>query len=260
MDTAHVINAISRFTDVRGVPTTITSDNQSSFHAADRELVEWYESIDWDKVRRATGLGFGPDGKGIQWIFNPPVASHFGGIFEIIVKAMKRALKAILQQADLDEEEFRTATSKAMAMLNTRPIQPPTDHESYEPLTPNHFILGDQGNSVFSPDLRGDETRNLQARHKYQVLMQMHLWTRFHEENAPMIAPRTKCTPEQENIRVDDIVVELDHETPRGSWKLMRVSEVYPSEDGLVRKVEIVNAKGKAYDRAACRLLPITRN
>ena len=27
MDTVHVINALSRFTDVRGVPTTLTSDN-----------------------------------------------------------------------------------------------------------------------------------------------------------------------------------------------------------------------------------------
>jgi hypothetical protein len=31
MDTSHIINAISQFVDVRGVPTTLTSDNQTSF-------------------------------------------------------------------------------------------------------------------------------------------------------------------------------------------------------------------------------------
>ena len=38
LDTTNVINAISRFCDVRGVPTSITSDNQSAFHKADDDL------------------------------------------------------------------------------------------------------------------------------------------------------------------------------------------------------------------------------
>ena len=44
---------------------------------------------------------------GITWHFNPPLVSHFGGIFEIMVKAMKRAMEGIIGRADLDEEEFK---------------------------------------------------------------------------------------------------------------------------------------------------------
>jgi hypothetical protein len=40
MDTTHVINALSRFCDQLGVPDTITSDNQTSFHKADKELTD----------------------------------------------------------------------------------------------------------------------------------------------------------------------------------------------------------------------------
>jgi hypothetical protein len=48
MDTVHVINALSWFSDVRGVPTTLTSDNQTSFRKANKEITEWYKSIDGD--------------------------------------------------------------------------------------------------------------------------------------------------------------------------------------------------------------------
>jgi hypothetical protein len=45
MDTSHVIDAISRFIDVRGVPATLTSYNQTSFRKADKEIAEWYKSV-----------------------------------------------------------------------------------------------------------------------------------------------------------------------------------------------------------------------
>ena len=76
---------------------------------------------------------------GIMWHFNPPLASHFGGIFKIMVKAMKRAMKAIIGQADLDEEEFRMAVSKMSYLINSRPIQVVSDVNDYEDLT--HLII-----------------------------------------------------------------------------------------------------------------------
>jgi hypothetical protein len=112
LDTTCVINALSRFCDVRGIPETLTSDNQSSFHKADDELVEWYASINWDRVVMETSFGFKPFSRGILWIFNPPIAPHFGGVFETMVKACKRAMKATIGHADLNEEEFRTVISK----------------------------------------------------------------------------------------------------------------------------------------------------
>ena len=119
MDTVHVINAISRFVDVRGVPATLTSDNQTSFRKADKEITEWYRTVDWIAVQSATGLGFRPNSDAIDWHFNPPNASHFGGIFEIIVKALKRALKVIIGRCDLDEEAFEPQSPKSRLCSTT---------------------------------------------------------------------------------------------------------------------------------------------
>ena len=138
----HVINAISQFCNVRGVPSKIISDNQTSFTRANKDLIEWHESIDW-KERR---------------IFNPPHAPHFGGAFEIMVKAVKRALKDCATSADLDEEEFRTCISKVAFMLNQRPIQAfvPLDSEDFEVLNPNHFFTSNQRDAVFPRIYRSD--------------------------------------------------------------------------------------------------------
>jgi hypothetical protein len=258
MDTSHVIDAISRFVDVRGVPATLTSENQTSFRKADKEITEWYKTVNWDAVQDATGLGFRPNSDGIQWHFNPPNASHFGGIFEIIVKALKRAMKTVIGRADLDEEGFRTCISKIMFMLNNRPIQQSGSIQDQAPLTPNSFVLGDLANAVFPPDF--PEVTNLDRKLKQQIKVQKAVWKRFFLEFVPLLGPRQKWSQEQENLKVDEVVIELDENQPRGVWRLVRVSKIFPSQDGLVRKVEVTSTDNKTYIRPIAKLIPIVRN
>jgi hypothetical protein len=71
------------------------------------------------------------------------------------------------------------------------------------------------------------------------------------------MGPRKKWTLQQEQIKEDDVVIEVDENVPRGEWRKMRVSQVFPSEDGLVRKVEVTNGCGKFYVRPIAKLVPI---
>jgi len=57
--------------------------------------------------------------KGIKWNFNPPYAPHFGGVFETMIKAAKRAIMAILSKADVTDKELMTG---AEALINSRPL------------------------------------------------------------------------------------------------------------------------------------------
>jgi len=49
----------------------------------------------------------------------------------------------------------------------------------------------------------------------------------------------TKVDPPKENIKVDDVVILKDNDTPRNQWKVCRVAEALPDEDGLVREVRL---------------------
>ena len=256
--TKHVLNALSRFADIRGVPDTIISDNQTSFHKADKDLREWMQNINFDELVQKTGMDFKPNSKGIRWIFNPPVSPHFGGIYETIVKAMKRALYATIKNADLDDDEFRTAVSGAMSILNSRPICPTGRHDDLETLTPDHFLKSHLGGAVFPPNT--ETSMNMRERYRHVDVILNHLWSRFHKEIPVGLVPRKKWSEEQPDLKTGDVVAELDHNTPRRMWRLMRVEEVLPGTDGLIRRVKVINSEGRTYERGVARLLPVVRN
>jgi Family of unknown function (DUF5641) len=46
---------------------------------------------------------------------------------------------------------------------------------------------------------------------------------------------------QQEQIKEDDVVIKVVESVPRGEWRKMRVSQVFPSEDSLVQKVDVTN-------------------
>ena len=62
---------------------------------------------------------------------------------------------------------------------------------------------------------------------------------------------RQKWTRPRRNLTVDDVVMIKDENLPRNIWQLARVSAVYPSSDGQVRKVQVslaercLDSKGK---------------
>ena len=60
--------------------------------------------------------------KGVKWYFNPPLAPHFGGVHESMMKSAKRAINAILGNADITDEELMTAIIGAEGLINSRPL------------------------------------------------------------------------------------------------------------------------------------------
>ncbi len=169
-------------------------------------------------------------------------------------------MKIVIGRSDLDEEGFRTCVSKVMFMLNNRPIHQSGSIQDQEPLTPNHFVLGDLANAVFPPDFPEERFTNLDRKLKEQVKIEKTVWKQFFLEFVPLLGPRQKWSQEQENLIVDDVVIELDKNQPRGVWRLMRVSKIFPSNDGLVRKVEVTSTDNKCYIRPISKLILIVRN
>ena len=128
---------------------------------------------------------------GIPWHFNPPLASHFGGIFQIIIKAMKRAMKAIIGRADLDKEELRTSVSKNVLLdqLKTNPSGQ-WCQRLWGFNTPYHFLLPDLAGAVLPPIYKEGKKLKLSTRLIFQIEIQKHIWKRFQEEVILMLGPR----------------------------------------------------------------------
>lgn len=51
---------------------------------------------------------------------------------------------------------------------------------------------------------------------------------------------RQKLHKMHRNARKDDIVIVMDNSVSQNEWKLAKVTKVYPSEDGFVRKLELL--------------------
>ena len=91
-----------------------TRGNITNLLAANKELCEL---ICKDlKVQSST------TSKGIKCTFNPPYAPHFGRVFEIMIKLAKRAIVAILINADVNDEQLMTTFCGAEALIKSRPL------------------------------------------------------------------------------------------------------------------------------------------
>ncbi|XP_047123010.2 uncharacterized protein LOC105849104 [Hydra vulgaris] len=146
LDTNSFLNAFYRMVNRRGLPLEVLTDNGTNFVGGCRELNEIVNDLDKDKITNSTA------DKGIKWHFNASLGPHLGGVFEIMVKAVKRAMTGILEKADITDEELCTAFTGAESLLNSRPLTYQSANIKDDiPLTPNHFLIGQVGEQ-FAPD------------------------------------------------------------------------------------------------------------
>ena len=90
LETDDFINVLRQFVTRRGTPKEIRTDCGTNFRGADNELKKalalWNDNQLTDKLSQ----------RGIRWVFNPPYAPHFAGVWERLIRNVKNALKTIL--------------------------------------------------------------------------------------------------------------------------------------------------------------------
>ena len=137
------VNAFTRFISRRGVLKDVFSDNGTNFVGAVNELKSLVSELDEVKIKGKTSS------QSVRWLFNPPTAPHFGGINEIMVKAVKKAIYAAVGNANVTDEELMTVFTGAESLLNSRPLTyQSSDVRDILPLTPNHFFYGQAGGQL----------------------------------------------------------------------------------------------------------------
>ena len=92
LDTAFFIQASRRSVARKGLVTQIISDNDTNLVGSERKLRKAVKS--WKSAQIHDFL----IQKGIDWFFNPPGGSHYGGIFERQIRSIRKYSSTICQE------------------------------------------------------------------------------------------------------------------------------------------------------------------
>ena len=241
LDTDSFLGALQRIVSRRGKPEKILSDNGTNFRGGEKELRQEIEK--WNKTKINNVLLQ----QEIQWSFNPPGASHMGGIWERMIRTTRKILKILTNEQLVNDETLLTLMAEAEKIINDRPLTPPSSYPmDLEPLTPSKLLLL-KPNLCLPPgvfDKRDQYVRRWYKQAQYLADIFWNIWLR---EYLPTLQARQKWTTHKRNLKAGDLVLIVDERVPRGMWPLGQVIKTIADKDGDVRSAEVKTAEGYKY-------------
>jgi hypothetical protein len=233
LETNSCISAIRRFMARRGQVKQLISDNGTNLVGAEKELRKHIDQWNQSKIHESLLQ------HNIDWVFNPPAASHFGGVWERQIRTIRRLMSSILKEQTMTDESLQTLFCEVESVINNRPItRVPGEPGDLEALTPNHLLLMKVKPAL--PPTVAEETGPYAKRRWKQVQYMTDLfWKRWSREYVTQLQKRQKWALPQSNIKVGDIVLVANESTPRNQWMMGRVIVTLPDQKGYVRQVKL---------------------
>ncbi|GFR23951.1 integrase catalytic domain-containing protein [Trichonephila clavata] len=137
LTTDKFLLALQRFVGRRGLLNTIYTDNATTFHAANKELILLWQTLSSAKTQQYYAQN------GITWRFIAPRAAWWGGWWKRLIGIVKQCLRKALGRALLDEESLSTVLIGIEAALNRRPlVYKEESDDNSAALTSAHFLTG----------------------------------------------------------------------------------------------------------------------
>ena len=169
-----------------------------------------------------------------------------------------------LGKPQLTHELLVTLLAEVSAIVNARPIATvSSDVEEPQPLSPamlltlkSRPLLPPPGNSV---------PQDLYARRRWKRVQYLadQFWVRWRREYLQSLQKRPKWNERKRNLVAGDIVIVRDKETHRNDWQIGKVVEAIASDDGEVRKANVLLCKEgvrKTYLRPISELVLIVQS
>ena len=249
------ICALKRFVARRGHVKTLRSDRATNFVGAHRELSEELKRLE----EKEEWISREMLANNIDWKFNTPGASHHGGAWERMIRTVRRILDTMLHARTLKNETLQTFLCEAEAIVNSRPLVPPSsDPLDAPPLSPNDILLLEAGSEATLLNTFTGSDKDHRKMWKHASYMADVFWRRWRREYAPLLQQRPVSTARaRQNLAVGDLVLMVDDSVPRGQWPIGRVESVKMSKDGLVRSVSL-NIRGVTVERPITKLVKMS--
>ena len=239
---------LKRFIARRGLPRKIVSDNAKTFKSTARIIRKLMNHPDIDRYLSDHRM---------IWSFNLERAPWWGGVFERLIRSVKRCLKKVIGRAKLTHEELITVVTEVEMIVNSRPLSYVSQEDSEEPITPSHLLIGRRVLSL--PDslcYEDDEDYNvtpqlLSKRLKHLNQLMNKFWKRWRSEYLMELRDAHRYHNSQADIQrvtVGDMVMIYSDSKKRGFWNMGRIVEPIIGQDGYTRGavVRVYTGQGKA--------------
>ncbi|PFX19006.1 hypothetical protein AWC38_SpisGene16590 [Stylophora pistillata] len=256
MDASSFICALRRFFAICGPAAVLRCNRGTNFVGGHTELAETLKEMDETKIERFVTQ------HDCEWKFNPPHASHFGGVWERQIGTIRRVLDAMLADLgprQLTHEILNTFMAEVTAIVDARPIAAlPSDINDPQPLSPAMLLTmktrppGPPPGNFLPPDLYANRRWS-----RVQCLADQ-FWLRWHREYLQNLQPRRKWYDARRDLAPGDVVLMKEDSQNRSDWPMGRVTEAIRSADGKVRKVSlriVREGRGKVFLRPIKELI-----
>lgn len=243
LDTSSYINALRRFISRRGRPKLIRSDNGTNLTSSNRELREAISEFNSAPVAKFCQQ------QQVEWQFQPPFASHHGGVFEREIRTIRKILNSMLKdftnQVTLTDDLLSTLMCEIENILNSRPLTTvTTDVDDLMPLTPNH-LLRLQTEVPLPPGLFADTDLYSKRLWRQAQFLADVFWRRWNREYLILLTERQKWLQRERSHKPGDVVLVVDNLTPRNMWSTGRIVSVDSDPNGFVRSAHIEILRNK---------------
>ena len=233
--TYHFLMAFKRFLNTRGMPRVMYSDNAKYFKRADLEIKETIDAANEALAAEAEKWRF-------SWKYSTELAPHTAGVWESMVKGMKRSLFKVARNAFLTYTELTTVIKELEGLMNDRPLESASE-ETMDVITPSMLLLGRKIRPWVD---KFDETalqqsNDIRERWKYRNTIAQQFWDSWSKQYRLQLSQRAKWHTPRPNVRVGDIVLVEKDKIKRGNWPVARVVKVVRGRDGLVRSLHLTH-------------------
>ena len=142
------------------------------------------------------------------------------------------------QTIHFDDEGLQTLFCEVESIINSRPLtEMPNSPNDREVLTPNHLLILQPGETFPPGTISKKDTYSKRRWFQIQYLSNI-FWSRWVKEYLPLLQERKKWVAPERNVKLGDIVLVMDN-SPRNSWCLAKVVEIFKDKHELVRSVKL---------------------
>lgn len=256
LSTEAFVLSFRRFISRRGSPETVFSDNATNFVGTKNLLHDLYTFF--RNKKNVQDVEEFLSTKLIQWKFIPPRSPHWGGLWEAAIKSAKYHIHRIVGNFTLTFEELSTVLIQVECILNSRPLTPLSDNPlDLNFLTPGHFLIGQSLSTLPADDLTEIPLNRLNNWQLCEKLKQ-HFWKKWSIDYLTRLQNRPKWLQPSENLKVNDLILLKEDNTPPLNWRRGRITEIIPGQDGKVRMVKVLTSEG-IFSRSIAKVCPFPK-